>query len=429
MSEAHLEQFMKRVAEREALQAKIGTASPTAIRYYNLDALRGFAMLLGIGLHAAIPFVPYSEPDDSGSGLLVLFFLFVHGFRMPLFFLLSGFFPSMLWRRRGLRFLIEHRLKRIGLPLLIGVFTVLPAVIIGLVGGLVLSGVDLDNIDPEKAATGYSEQLEVDSDFDAEPQNTEVPVAGTDEEPFEFAHMWFLWFLLWMVAGFATVVTTIRWLVRKAGHKQPIPTSLLTGVLWSLPEVTLIPQMMMVERSFGPDTSAGLVPAVHVLAYYGCFFSFGALAYDRNNRHGLALIESLGRRWILLLTLSTVLLFGPGLALIETSWATASAIQVTFAWTMSFGLIGLFRRFMSAERFWVRYLSDASYWMYLAHLPLVFVAQGLIAGWDIPAIPKFLVISASVTAILLVTYQYLVRYRAIGSLLNGKRVRVVETPI
>ena len=427
MSKEHLEQFMKRVAEREELQAKIGTAPSTATRYYNLDALRGFAMLLGISLHAAIPFIPYSEPDDSGSGLLILFFLFVHGFRMPLFFLLSGFFTTMLWRRRGLRFLIEHRLRRIGLPLLIGLFTVLPAVIIGLLGGLVLSGVDLNNIDLDKAATGYSEQLEVDSNLNSEPQNAEVPLAETDEEPFEFAHMWFLWFLLWMVAGFATVVTTIRWLVRKAGHKRPIPTSLLTGVLWSLPAVTLIPQMMMAERTFGPDTSAGLVPAVHVLAYYACFFSFGALAYDRNNRHGLALIESLGRRWILLLTLSTVLLFGPGLALIEASWVTASAIQVTFAWAMSFGLIGLFRRFMSAERFWVRYLSDASYWMYLAHLPLVFVAQGLIAGWDIPAIPKFLVISSSVTAVLLVTYHYLVRYRAIGSLLNGKRTRAAES--
>ena len=90
---------------------------------------------------------------------------------------------------------------------------------------------------------------------------------------------------------------------------------------------------------------------------------------------------------------------------------------------MSFALIGLFRRFMATERFWVRYLSDASYWMYLAHLPLVFIAQGVIASWDVPAIPKFLVISASVTAMLLVTYQHLVRYRALGTLLNGQRIR------
>ena len=86
-------------------------------------------MLLGIGLHAAIPFVPYREPDDSGSGLLWLFVAFVHGFRMPLFFLLSGFFTPMLWRRRGLRFLIKHRLQRIGIPLAIGLFTIIPAVI------------------------------------------------------------------------------------------------------------------------------------------------------------------------------------------------------------------------------------------------------------------------------------------------------------
>ena len=394
--------------------------TPATIRYYNLDALRGFAMLLGIGLHAAIPFVPYREPDDSGSGLLWLFVAFVHGFRMPLFFLLSGFFTTMLWRRRGLRFLIKHRLKRIGIPLAIGIFTILPAVIIGLVGGLVISGVDLETVDPLNASTSYSEQFEVDSSLGATPQKTAAPLSKT--QPFEFAHMWFLWFLLWMVAGFAAIVTIVRWLARKAEHTRPIPTKALTGILWSLPVVTFIPQLMMVERTFGPDTSVGLVPAIHVLAYYACFFGFGALAYDQNNRHGLALIESLGRRWMLLVVSSTVLFF-PGLALVETSWITASTCQVAFAWTMSFALIGLFRRFMATERFWVRYLSDASYWMYLAHLPLVFIAQGVIASWDVPAIPKFLVISASVTAMLLVTYQHLVRYRALGTLLNGQRIR------
>jgi len=44
----------------------------------------------------------------------------IHGFRMPLFFLLSGFFTAMLWQSRGLQRLWRHRLNRLGLPLAAG---------------------------------------------------------------------------------------------------------------------------------------------------------------------------------------------------------------------------------------------------------------------------------------------------------------------
>ena len=72
-------------------------------------------MLLGIGLHAAIPFVPWRGKADTGVWLLDVFVAFVHGFRMPLFFLISGFFTAMLWRRRGLRAAgLSARLLRVG---------------------------------------------------------------------------------------------------------------------------------------------------------------------------------------------------------------------------------------------------------------------------------------------------------------------------
>ena len=40
-------------------------------------------------------------------------------------------------------------------------------------------------------------------------------------------------------------------------------------------------------------------------------------------------------------------------------------------------MMGLFRWLASRERAWVRYVSDASYWIYLVHLPLVIWAQML----------------------------------------------------
>ena len=101
------------------------------IRRHDLDALRGFAMLLGIGLHAAIAYLPASfENELSQSGVFfALFMAAIHGFRMPLFILLSGYFTAMLLYRRGLKSLLIHRFKRLLLPCLLAVFTITPLVI------------------------------------------------------------------------------------------------------------------------------------------------------------------------------------------------------------------------------------------------------------------------------------------------------------
>lgn len=104
----------------------------TTSRWHDLDALRAFAMLLGIALHASLSFFPWVWPvqDDTSSieGPFDEFFHAVHGFRMPLFFLLSGFFTALLWRRKGLTNLLSQRIKRIALPLAIGMVTIVPAV-------------------------------------------------------------------------------------------------------------------------------------------------------------------------------------------------------------------------------------------------------------------------------------------------------------
>ena len=98
-------------------------------RRYDLDALRAFAMFLGIVLHAALSFTPmiWYVRDVQQSGLLELLIDAIHGFRMPVFFVMSGFFTTLLWRKRGLTALLFHRLRRVFLPLLLGVVTIVPA--------------------------------------------------------------------------------------------------------------------------------------------------------------------------------------------------------------------------------------------------------------------------------------------------------------
>jgi len=114
------------------VEAEAPPAPPPSRRRHDLDALRGFAMLLGIALHASLAFFPaawvVSDHTATDDGFFDEFFHAVHGFRMPLFFLLSGFFTALLWHRRGLGPLLSQRAKRIAIPLAIGVVTIVPLV-------------------------------------------------------------------------------------------------------------------------------------------------------------------------------------------------------------------------------------------------------------------------------------------------------------
>ena len=78
-------------------------------------------------------------------------------------------------------------------------------------------------------------------------------------------------------------------------------------------------------------------------------------------------------------------------------------------------------RLLSGANAAVRYVSDASYWIYLVHLPIVVALQILVSRlpwhWSI----KFPLILVVGLAVLFATYHYLVRATFVGQFLNGRR--------
>ena len=85
-------------------------------------------------------------------------------------------------------------------------------------------------------------------------------------------------------------------------------------------------------------------------------------------------------------------------------------------------------RTLTRERAWVRYLADASYWMYLAHLPLLVGIGATLTHAPVPAEMKLLVTLAATTVLLLLSYDAFVRSTWIGAWLNGrKRPRAIFT--
>ena len=354
-------------------------------RFHELDALRAFAMLLGVVLHASMylvwaewPVVGEEISPDLPYDDIVHF---IHGFRMPVFFLLSGFFTALLWQRRGRKALINHRLRRVGLPLLIGMFTVIPINIVW----FIMLGKDELNIFSViwSFALGWVYGLQ---------------------------HLWFLWMLLLLVGLFVGITA----LGAKFTHRW---------IWWSLIPLVLIPQLLMSEAAWGPDTASHLLVNPVVLVYYLFFFLFGAFMFQTE--------MLIGRRWVVALVLAIpAFLIGREFEFVSDApyaHLVSSLLQVVFAWAMCFGLMGLFKIAASVNRPSIRYLSDASYWIYLWHLSLIYPAQWLATELELNVHFEVLAIMVSVTGILLVGYHFAVRYTWIGAMLNGPRVKVGDS--
>lgn len=246
------------------------------------------------------------------------------------------------------------------------------------------------------------------------------------EFPF-FMHLWFLWHLCWFITLFALATLALRHLPTIRVPRVLVATPLCLAVL--IP-VTAFTQSLQFD--IGPDTSSGFIPMPQVLLHYGVYFFAGVFLYAVPNA-----VDRLGRTWWAYLSVAAAatpvmlaLHHGhPWLAerLSEQQLAIASPIvQSVFAWTLIVGLTGLCQAVLTRERPWVRYLSDSSYWLYLAHLPLIIAGQVLIRNIDAPAPVKFAGLLVVSTAVLLASYQWGVRYTIIGRLLNGPRTRPVS---
>jgi hypothetical protein len=68
-----------------------------------------------------------------------------------------------------------------------------------------------------------------------------------------------------------------------------------------------------------------------------------------------------------------------------------------------------------------QFLTDASYWIYRVHLPIVITCAGAIAPLTWPAVLKAACVFSATSAFCLVTYALFVRGSFVSVVLNGRR--------
>jgi glucans biosynthesis protein C len=373
-------------------------------RLHSLDALRASMMLLGLVLHSAVSYIttplgpawPYKDPNTSIVFDVLVFS--IHLFRMPAFFVVSGFLAALLYQRDGTAGFLSNRMRRVLIPLVMFWGVMMP-----LCGyGFVFSARQVGGPMPW--------------DYLTDQPLLRQPILG---------HLWFLYYLmLFYLAALPVMFLAGRVPAGVRARVDRVFSATVTewwGPLAAgiITAVTLIPM-----TAPGLDTEPALLPPLRVLVAYGVFFGFGWLLFHHHH-----LLESVGRRHVPAMVAGAITTAAYAIVVLQPArfadvrvWhLTGVSLAGVATWLLIFGLLGLFVRRLSAHRPLVRYLSDASYWMYLTHLAPAAWLPGVFAHLDLPAAIKFLLVFGTTTLVTLVTYHYFVRSTAIGELLNGRR--------
>ena len=388
-------------------------------RLHGLDALRGTALLLGVVLHASLSYLPtviWPFADEQTSPVAAMIFFAIHLFRMTTFFLIAGLFAHVLLERRGTWGFVRDRLSRIASPLFGLWWVVFPAVI-----AVFIWKAALDN--------GGS-----------------IPTGGPPPPPLAFEtfpllHLWFLWVLLIFYAAFLLLRAPFALMDRDGAVGRLVDR--LTGALigpWT-PAVMAAPLALALWLMpdwiavFGiPTPDKGFVPNPVALTAFGSAFALGVML-DRR-RDLLDRIEGLWPMFSIaaigtgagafLLSGGVVFTFDP---VTDPSLKVALSCLYAFAlFASTMAVTALSLRFMSGYSAVRRYLADASYWIYIIHLPLVMAGQVLMLDAPLPWWGKLAVVTTGVMAVSLLSYELLVRHSFIGQGLNGRRIPWRQRP-
>ena len=395
-----------------------------------MDAMRAFALMLGLFWHAAESFGPQNTywvvVDCSPSEFLEWFRFGCHSFRMELFFVIAGFFARLMLVRRGEVNFIKNRIQRILVPLLIGWILLYPLVALVWLWGAAISG--------------HWENLQIPL------ENQSLPIwklcidfvfSGQFLHKFGLIHLWFLHQLL-----FIYVLTIgIRWLAGRFRSSVKIMARLEDGfadvIAWRGAVIcfsswTVL--ILLLMDTWTVDTpNKSLIPYLPTTLLFGFCFTMGWFLHRRP-----IILNRLGQRWLQHLCVGIFfwMLFGIfwKIPFQQISNGTQIGIRLAYAivyanmmWAFILGIIGLFTQLFQKPNAWIRYVADASYWIYLAHFPLVLALQVILSRIMLPWPFKYVFINVVTISLLILSYHYFVRGTFIGSLLNGRR-HPVEWP-
>lgn len=367
-------------------------------RYFALDAIRAAMMFLGIVIHSAIN---YSSSEDMTWPLRaketsgVFFFLvdFLHAFRMPIFFLIAGFFGAFLFLNKSPEQMLLNRFKRIFLPFLVFLILLRPLL---------------------SYAFKYCSAV-----FEGEVPITFIAHFSSlgSYIPYHLSHLWFLYYLFIISVMAYGVAKWTKFL--SVSFINSITESIITSPLYRvlvLAFVSFVILYLSGAESF--ETSVSWVPNVGILMFFISFYAAGWILY-RQKAH----LHTLNRYDLLITCIGIFLFCAKFFYFGHIALLGLQFFNAMITTTLSIGIMGLFLRFADFSDKRITYLVQSAYWVYLIHFGIALWLSGMLNRVEISVYFKFLIVLTVTTAICLTTYHFFVRNTFIGLFLNGKKAQ------
>jgi len=376
-------------------------------RYDYLDNLRALAMLSGVLFHAALAYSPLAHAflptadRQSSTGVDVVIW-FLHLFRMPLFFVVAGFFTAMLVARRGLGGMLRNRARRIALPFLL----FCPLVFLALKHSTLQAALSVEHPSPVLAMI---------RDLLQGPGLPDLP-PGT-------GHLWFLYYLLFFYV--------LVWVARSLELDRLGAFLRGLGPAWWLGLLPLLMAPALASVGAPAPAPESLLPQFWAFGFFGPFFVAG---YFLHGQEGL--LDRL-RPFAPWLFLASVLAYAAACLLWQ---AQPPDVQAPFAslpvaWLeacigvwMTAACLVAGRALLDRRNAVLRYLADTSYWVYLVHLPVLFALQYGLLDIELPWPAKFAIAVAATFAVCLSGYHLLARSRVFTAMFGRRAVVPMVVP-
>ena len=241
-------------------------------------------------------------------------------------------------------------------------------------------------------------------------------------------HLWFLYYLImFSIAGWALGLLFSRvptlthrvnlWFSKIVSH--PLPRTLLLSFMTYF--------CLNLMGTAGIKTSISFKPDATVFFIYFSIYLFGWLLFK--SKHLLSTLSRWG--WLqiaagfIFFMMKTLMLSQKS----DTFFHLRQFANATSMWFFIFGFTALFLNYLNYRSATMRYISDASYWVYLVHLPIVSLIPGYLASFDMSPFLKFTIVLSLTTGIGFLTYHGMVRSTFIGKFLSGRRISEKALPV
>jgi peptidoglycan/LPS O-acetylase OafA/YrhL len=382
----------------------MSSQADTTERFHALDALRAAMMFLGIYLHAVVAYSPnggWPWRQAELTRTLDWSISVIHVFRMPIFYAMAGFFTALLLARYGFRRAAWNRFMRIVVPFVVGWMILWPIV-------MFLAGIGYVGLERTLAgfASGYV-----------------LRFAGP-------LHLWFLEYLIVLYVLAAVVVALVRMVPSQRARQVLQAFRWIVQSPWA-PLILAVPSFAAQLLMPNPwiEDPPGFMPVFRIVAVYAIPFAFGWLLFLNKELldvlirrawlyAGLAVVASVAYRYSYFLPLDR-----------EVRFYLIRAVHALDMWLLILGVAGLFLRYLAGHSAYRRYLCDSSYFLYIAHMPVILAFQLLLKDVALPPLVKIVVTLVGTIALLMPLYRYAVRPTFIGAVLNGRRYSSTIAPV